>query len=97
VQWAFLMSELGICKRSGRLYEGNSSAGIVINYQLPIMPIEFVGVDMQQGNPSPSLPNIVFRKDSFDPIIKIRRGRDYKKVIANNQSILTTAFSGNLS
>jgi hypothetical protein len=79
------MSELGICKRSGRLYEGNSSAGIAINYHVPIIPIEFVGVDMQQGNPSPNQPNLVFREDSFDPITKIRRGRVYEKEIGNNQ------------
>jgi hypothetical protein len=79
------MSELGICKRSGRLYEGNSSAGIAINYHVPIIPIEFVGVDMQQNNPSQNQPNLVFREDSFDPITKIRRGRVYKEVIGNNQ------------
>jgi hypothetical protein len=85
VEWVFSMSELGICKRSGRLYEGNSSAGIAINYHVPIMHIEFVGVDMQQGNPSPNLTNMVFREDSFDPITKIRRGRVYEKEIGNNQ------------
>jgi hypothetical protein len=79
------MSELGICKRSGRLYEGNSSAGIAINYHVPIIPIEFVGVDMQQDNPSLNQPNLVFREDSFDPITKIRRGRVYKEVIGHNQ------------
>jgi hypothetical protein len=79
------MSELGICKRSGRLYEGNSSAGIAINYHVPIIPVEFVGVDMQQGNSSPNQPNLVFREDSFDPITKIRRGRVYKEEIGNNQ------------
>jgi hypothetical protein len=85
VQWAFLMGELGICKRSGRLYEGNSSAGIAINYHVPIIHIEFVGVDMQQNNPSQNQPNLVFREDSFDPITKIRRGRVYKEEIGNNQ------------
>jgi hypothetical protein len=79
------MSELGICKRSGRLYEGNSSAGIAINYYVPIIPIEFVGVDMQQGNPSSNLANLVFREDSFDPITKIRRGRVYKEVTGRNE------------
>ena len=79
------MSELGICKRSGRLYEGNSSAGIAINYHVPIIPIEFVGVDMHQDNPSLNQPNLVFREDSFDPITKIRRGRVYKEEIGNNQ------------
>jgi hypothetical protein len=79
------MSELGICKRSGRLYEGNSSAGIAINYHVPIIPIEFVGVDMQQGNSSSSLANMLFREDSFDPITKIRRGRVYKEVIGRNE------------
>jgi hypothetical protein len=79
------MSELGICKRSGRLYEGNSSAGIAINYHVPIIPVEFVGVDMQQDHPSPNQPNLVFREDSFDPITKIRRGRVYKEEIGNNQ------------
>jgi len=40
---------------------------------------------MQQGNPSPNQPNLVFREDSFDPITKIRRGKVYKEVIGNNQ------------
>ncbi|MBC3766980.1 hypothetical protein [Neptunicella marina] len=75
------MNELGICKRSGRLYEGNSSAGIAINYHVPLMPIELVGVEMQQGRTSTSM---IFREDSFDPITKIRRGRVYTEVLGRN-------------
>lgn len=79
------MPELGICRRSGRLYEGSSSAGIAINFHVPILAIEFVGVEMQQGATLLNLPNMVFREDSFDPITKIRRGRVYKEVIGRNE------------
>lgn len=80
------MRELGICRRSGRLYEGNSSAATSVNYHAPLLPIEFVGVDMQLNNLSDGYPSLIFREDSFDPITKVRRGRVYSRRIGSNES-----------
>lgn len=79
------MRELGICRRSGRLYEGNSSAATSVNYHAPLLPIEFVGVDMQLNNLSDGYPSLIFREDSFDPITKVRRGRVYSRRIGSNE------------
>lgn len=73
------MRELGICRRSGRLYEGSSDAGIPVTYHTPLLPIEFLGVESQsQIDEFGGLKGMIFREDSFDPITKIRRGRVYK-------------------
>ncbi|BDY05971.1 hypothetical protein [Ferrimonas sp. YFM] len=74
------MREIAFCKLSGRLYQGRSSFGTPVENPTPMLPIEFVGVDMQV--PDRELwgySGLIFREDSFDPITKIRRGRVYRQ------------------
>ncbi len=72
------MRELGVCKSSGRLYEGNRNSGAPVVHQSPILPIEFIGTS---GLPTlkevDGYSGIIFHEESFDPITKIRRGRVY--------------------
>jgi hypothetical protein len=73
------MCELGICKTSGRFYEGTRNSGSPVVNHRPLMPIDFVGVGMKlRFLECDGLASIVFREDSFDPVTKIRRGRVYR-------------------
>ena len=73
------MRELGICKSSGRLYEGNRNSGTPVTNANPILPIAMIGVDLPTPQASISgFSGLIFREESFDPITKIRRGRVYR-------------------
>jgi hypothetical protein len=73
------MRELGVCKSSGRLYEGNRNSGAPVVHQSPILPIEFIGVSGPTTlKEVDGYSGIIFREESFDPITKIRRGRVYR-------------------
>ncbi len=73
------MHELGICKQSGRLYEGNSNNGTPAIGSVNLLPISFIGVEIQNLLPEfNGYSGHLFREDSFDPITKVRRGRVYR-------------------
>lgn len=74
-----MMRELGICKISSRLYEGNPDSGAPVVNHTPLTPITFVGVDQHHApQKSRGLNGHIFRELSFDPITKIRRGTVYR-------------------
>lgn len=73
------MRELGVCKSSGRLYEGNRDSGAPVVHHSTILPIKFIGA----AGPTTlkefdGCSGVIFREESFDPITKIRRGRVYR-------------------
>lgn len=73
------MRELGICKSSGRLYEGNRNSGTAVANSNPILPITMIGIDLPASISSiGGYSALIFREESFDPITKIRRGRVYR-------------------
>lgn len=70
------MRELGICKQTGRVYEGSSGSGIPVEGRLNLFPIAFHELSVDAPTRSiDGFPPLLFREDSFDPITKIRRGR----------------------
>lgn len=73
------MRELGVCKQTGRVYEGSSGSGIPIEGRANLFPIAFheLSVDAPAHSVD-GFPPLLFREDSFDPITKIRRGRVVK-------------------
>ncbi|WP_125717401.1 hypothetical protein [Pseudoalteromonas rubra] len=81
------MRELGVCKSSGRLYEGSCNSGIPVVNFFPLLPVEFIGVDKPNSiSEFDGYRGHIFREESFDPITKIRRGfiyrlNDYQPVI----------------
>ncbi|WP_076011023.1 hypothetical protein [Alteromonas abrolhosensis] len=73
------MRELGICKQTGRVYEGSSGSGIPIEGRSNLFPITFHELNIDAPTYSvDGFPPLLFREDSFDPITKIRRGRVVK-------------------
>ena len=73
------MRELGICKQTGRVYEGSSGSGIPIEGRANLFPITFHELNIDAPTHSvDGFPPLLFREDSFDPITKIRRGRVVK-------------------
>ena len=70
------MRELGICKQTGRVYEGSSGSGIPVEGRSNLFPITFHELNIDAPTHSvDGFPPLLFREDSFDPITKIRRGR----------------------
>ncbi|MEC9276479.1 MAG: hypothetical protein VYC18_09095 [Pseudomonadota bacterium] len=70
------MRELGICKQTGRVYEGSSGSGIPSEGRSNLFPITFHEINIDALTHSiDGFPPLLFREDSFDPITKIRRGR----------------------
>lgn len=73
------MRELGICKNSSRLYEGNRNSGSPVINHAPLLPIDFIGIDKPHTlKEFDGYKGHVFRELSFDPITKVRRGIVYK-------------------
>ena len=73
------MRELGICKQTGRVYEGSSGSGIPIEGRANLFPIAFQELNFFAPTHNvDGFPPLLLREDSFDPITKIRRGRVVK-------------------
>lgn len=73
------MRELGICRHTGRVYEGSSGSGIPVEGRSNLFPIAFHELNIDAPTHSvDGFPPLLFREDSFDPITKIRRGRVVK-------------------
>lgn len=73
------MRELGICRQTGRVYEGSSGSGIPVEGRSNLFPIAFHETSIDAPAHSiDGFPPLLFREDSFDPITKIRRGRVVK-------------------
>ncbi|CAI3966807.1 hypothetical protein [Alteromonas macleodii] len=73
------MRELGICKKTGRVYEGSSGSGIPVEGRSNLFPITFHELNIDAPTHSvDGFPPLLFREDSFDSITKIRRGRVVK-------------------
>lgn len=72
--------ELGICKDTGRIFEGRTTSGRELSPAPMVSPCKFVKNknDCRQG-PSNNFPTegYMFREDYFDPKSRIRRGRIY--------------------
>lgn len=73
------MRYLGICKNTGRLYEGDRHHSIPVSSGTHLLPISFIGSNEENTNGKVfGYSTLLFREDSFDPITKVRRGRVYK-------------------
>lgn len=72
--------ELGICKRTGRIFEGGRSQSTELSPAPMVSPCKFVK-DKNECKLGPSTDNpskgFMFREDYFDPKSRVRRGRVY--------------------
>lgn len=72
------MRYLGICENSGRQYEGSMHHAIPVTSGIHLLPISFIGHEINISSKVFGYSYLLFREDSFDPITRIRRGRVYK-------------------
>ena len=73
------MRDLGICKYTGRVYDGSSGSGIPIEGRSDLFPTTFHELNIDAPTHSvDDFPPLLFREDSFAPITEIRRGRVVK-------------------
>lgn len=73
------MDHLGFDPRSGAVFEGDWDKGFRVFPTPLILPVQFIDLDEKKSSNASGETDLLFREDSFDPIVKMRRGRVYYK------------------
>jgi hypothetical protein len=72
---------IGICQKTGRIYSGNTSHGIVLSPTPTVSPCKFV-TDKTNLHTGPDKNNLqesyMFLEEFYDPKSRVRRGRIFK-------------------